>query len=121
MKVADLFTTVWEALCVRRVFGEPIERNGVTVIPVASIRGAGGLGGGHDNRSLPGQGEGELQGEGGGFAASARPVGVYAVKDGNVKWIPTIDLTRLVTTFAAITIVTHFAAARRAKARSKQV
>ncbi|MDX1450586.1 MAG: sporulation protein, partial [Acidimicrobiia bacterium] len=35
-----------DMLTVRRVFGEPYERNGVTLIPAAAIRGGGGGGGG---------------------------------------------------------------------------
>ena len=31
-----------DAITVRRVFGEPIERDGVTVVPVAVVFGGGG-------------------------------------------------------------------------------
>ena len=33
-----------DAITVRRVFGEPIERDGVTVVPVAVVFGGGGGG-----------------------------------------------------------------------------
>ena len=77
-----------DVLTVRRVFGEPIERDGVTVIPAAKIRGGGGGGSG----SGP-NGEG---GGGGGFGVSATPAGAYVIKDGNVRWEPALDLGRTI-------------------------
>jgi uncharacterized spore protein YtfJ len=62
-----------DALTVRRVFGEPIEQEGATVVPVAAVRG--GAGGGGDDA-----GNG-----GGGFGLSARPVGAYVIRDGEVQ------------------------------------
>lgn len=72
-----------DVLTVRRVYGEPIERDGITVIPAAKVRGGGG--GGADN-----MGNG-----GGGFGVSATPAGAYVIKDGTVRWRPAIDATRL--------------------------
>ena len=40
---------VRDVLTVKRVFGEAYEAHGLTVIPVAAVRGAGGGGGGEDN------------------------------------------------------------------------
>ena len=34
-----------DAMSVKRVFGDPIESEGVTLVPVASVRGGGGGGG----------------------------------------------------------------------------
>jgi uncharacterized spore protein YtfJ len=42
-----------DSLTVKRVFGEPIERDGVTVIPVANVMGAFGGGGGDPVKSWP--------------------------------------------------------------------
>jgi uncharacterized spore protein YtfJ len=66
----------------RRVYGEPIEQDGVLVIPAAAV--AGGGGGGGDN---------EENGDGG-FGVRARPVGAYVVKDGEVTWKPAVDVAR---------------------------
>jgi uncharacterized spore protein YtfJ len=52
-----------DAITVRRVYGEPIEQDGLTVVPAAAVRGGGG--GGADS-----EGNG-----GGGFGVAARPVG----------------------------------------------
>ena len=76
-----------EALSSQRVFGDPVERDGVTVIPVTSVQGGGGGGGGTS-------GEGETGG-GGGFGLRARPVGAYVIRDGTVSWEPAWDLTRV--------------------------
>lgn len=77
-----------ESLTVRRIFGEPYEREGVTIIPAAAIRGGGGGGGGED---VSGN-----QGGGGGFGMSGRPVGAYVVRDGTVAWVPAVDQTRVI-------------------------
>ncbi len=76
---------------VRRVFGDPVERDGVTIIPVAKV--AGGGGGGSGSAGEAGNGEGE--GEGGGFGGMARPVGVFVVRADGVEWQPTVDVTML--------------------------
>jgi uncharacterized spore protein YtfJ len=76
-----------DALTVKRVFGEAYERNGVTVIPVATVRGTAGGGGGGDS-----EGNG---GTGGGFGLSARPVGAFVVRGDDVSWRPAYDATRV--------------------------
>jgi len=73
-----------DAITVRRVYGEPIEQEGVTVVPAAAVRGGGG-GGGDSN------GNG-----GGGFGVAARPVGAYVIRDGEVVWRPAVDVNRVV-------------------------
>ncbi len=79
-----------DALSVHRVFGDPHEIDGVTIIPVARI--SGGAGGG----SGEGAGKDETgSGFGTGFAVQAQPVGVYMVRNGEVDWKPIIDITRL--------------------------
>jgi hypothetical protein len=65
MKINELVESAKDSLTVTRVYGEPYEKNGVTVIPAASVAGGGGGGGGHDN-------DGQ-EGEGGGFGLSAKP------------------------------------------------
>ena len=76
-----------EALASQRVFGEVVERDGVTVIPAALVQGGGGGGGGTDS-------DGD-SGGGGGFGVRARPVGAYVIRDGTVRWEPAWDLTRV--------------------------
>lgn len=75
-----------------RVFGTPIQQDGVIVIPVAKVGGGGG-GGGGSGPAQPGQ---EANGSGGGFGISARPAGVYVLKDGRVSWQPALDLNKVI-------------------------
>jgi uncharacterized spore protein YtfJ len=71
-----------------RVYGEPYEKDGVTVIPVSRVRGGGGFGTGS-------VAEGKEGGEGGGGGFDARPVGAYVIRDGQVRWEPAFDITRI--------------------------
>ncbi|MFC4069309.1 spore germination protein GerW family protein [Actinoplanes subglobosus] len=77
-----------------RVFGEPIERDGVTVVPVAVIRGGGGAGAGSGTPADSDQVEGE--GSGAGFGFSARPAGVYVIRNGDVLWRPALNVNQII-------------------------
>ena len=70
------------------VFGAPVERDGVTVIPVAAIRFGVGGGGGSDPRK--GQ-----DGEGGGAAGTASAAGYIELKDGRSRFVPVVHPARL--------------------------
>jgi uncharacterized spore protein YtfJ len=94
MRLAEMVTTLRDAMTVSRVFGEPYERDGVTVIPAASIRG--GAGGGAGTKGDTGE-----EGEGGGFGLTARPAGAYVIANGAVAWQPAVDVNRIVTTAVA--------------------
>jgi uncharacterized spore protein YtfJ len=84
---------VKDVMTVQRVFGEPKEVDGITVMPVAVVRGgAGGGGGGGSDPEKHQQGEGA----GVGFGVNTRALGVFAVRDGNVTWQPAVDVTRIV-------------------------
>jgi uncharacterized spore protein YtfJ len=86
---------VKDVMTVRRVFGEAYQADGVTIIPVAVVRGGGGGGGGEGDSGVNGK-NGTGSGGGMGFGVDARPVGVYVVKDGEVSWQPAIDVMRIV-------------------------
>jgi uncharacterized spore protein YtfJ len=110
MKVAELVTTVRDAITVSRVFAEPYEKDGVTVIAAAIVAGGAGGGGGHDERGQ--------EGEGGGFGVRARPAGAYVIKDGRVWWRPAVDVNRLLATIGAVAITYLFTRVRIEKARA---
>ena len=88
-KLDEILSGARDTITAGRVFGEPYEKDGVTLIPAAAVRGGGGAGEGDG-------GEGESTGLGGGFGMSARPVGAYEIKDGEVHWVPAADTTRVI-------------------------
>jgi uncharacterized spore protein YtfJ len=85
--VHQVLTSAQRSIDVRRVFGDPIEREGVTIIPVASVRGGGGGGGGN--------GPDESTGSGAGFGVTARPAGFIVVRGDHAEWKPTGDPDRI--------------------------
>lgn len=91
ISVLDNLKATRDALSVRRVFGDPYELEGVTIIPVARVAGGAGGGGGE------GTGEAESgSGFGSGFGMGAVPVGVYEVRGGSAEWKPAVDVNRIV-------------------------
>jgi uncharacterized spore protein YtfJ len=75
-----------EAMTARRVFGDPVQVEGVTVLPVAKVGGGGGGGqkGEHSNDS------------GVGFGLGVQPAGVFVIRDGDAKWRPALNLNRVI-------------------------
>jgi uncharacterized spore protein YtfJ len=84
MTPEEIVTRVGDQLGIRRVFGEPVERDGLVVIPVAVAIGGGGGGNAPDE-----------QGSGAGFGGMVRGIGVYAISNGQVRFIPALDTTAL--------------------------
>jgi len=86
------------------VFGEPVARSGITIIPVARVGFGFGAGRGRKQAEV-------AQGGGGGGGASAAPVGYIEIKDGNAVFKPIRDpLVDVVVPLA--TLVAGFAAPR---------
>ncbi len=71
-----------------RSFGPVVEHDGCTVIPAAIVMGAGG-GGGGEGPSDSGQGSGA------GYFTLSYPIGAYVVRDGQVRFVPAFDATRV--------------------------
>ena len=84
MRTDEMLKGAQDAMTARRVFAEPIEREGTMFIPAASVRGGGG--GGSDT-----EGNG-----GGGFGVMAHPMGVFEVRNGEAVWKPAIDVNRAI-------------------------
>lgn len=84
MDPQQVLTGAQEALSARRVFGEPIQAEGATILPVAVIAGGGG-GGARGNQ------------EGGvGYGLKARPAGVFVVKNGDARWRPAVNINLII-------------------------
>lgn len=84
---------------VKVVFGDPVESAGVTVIPVAMVKVAGGGGGGKGRNAAVVATEGlEEQPEGGmgmGLQIVAKPLGYIEVSNGKARLIPIVDVTKI--------------------------
>ncbi|MGY4646167.1 hypothetical protein [Cellulomonas sp. URHB0016] len=142
---ATLTGAVNDTVTVRRVFGDAYERGGVTVIPVARLWAATGLGLGDGEGGVPlglgarlrgrvgsaesddappsdtsatQQGYGGGHGGAGGYGAYVKAVGVYVVDDAGVHWKPSIDVNRVILGGQAVaaTAVSAFAMAVAVKA-----
>ena len=72
------------------IFGEPVERGGVTVLPVAKLRW--GLGGGSRPESRePHEPREAGAGSGAGAGMTLKPVGYVEIRDGETRFRPIVD------------------------------
>lgn len=105
MEIQELMERAYDTVTVRRVYGKPIKRDGVLVIPAAAVQGGAGLGGGTGKGATSAGEQGEGSGYGGGWAVRARPVGAFVVKDGHVTWQPAVDPSRIMAIGATVLVV----------------
>ncbi|HEY0451297.1 sporulation protein [Actinophytocola sp.] len=106
MALDEVLTKVKDSMRAAVVYAEPYEKDGITVIPAATVVGGGGGGTGHD-------------GEGGGFGTIARPAGAFVLQNGTVRWVPAVDANRLVALgFAIVFVVRRLLKRRAAKRRA---
>ena len=77
----------------------------------ARVSGGGGGGGGHDKDGQEGQG--------GGFGVQARPAGAYVIKDGNVRWMPAVDVNRVIAALGVVIVMFLMTRARIVRIRAK--
>ncbi|MDP9795130.1 putative spore protein YtfJ [Catenuloplanes nepalensis] len=112
MNVYEIMTAARDAMTVRRVFGDPYERDGVTIIPAALVAGGLGAGSGRikdpkqDTGGTPGAPHGkrtDRHGDGGGFGMAAIPAGAYSIRAGKVRWHPAINIDLLILASATVT------------------
>jgi uncharacterized spore protein YtfJ len=129
--VQELLGKISQHLSVSRAFGTAYEKDGSLVIPVAFVAGGGGGGGGGEGPTGPVAPEStddssnahdsktnaEMSGSGGGFGGAVMPVGVYVVKDDQVRWMPAVNANlAIVVTFLCIRMIAR--ARRRARRHS---
>jgi uncharacterized spore protein YtfJ len=107
MTIDQLISRMRDSLHAKVVYGEPYEKDGLTIIPAAVVIGGGGGGSGS---------RGADQGEGGGFGMLARPAGAFVIDNGTVRWQPALDVTRLVTAGVVVALAL-FRRLRRARRR----
>ncbi len=75
MNALETINQARDALTVKRVYGEPYQLDGVTVIPAAVV------------------------------SLSARPAGAWVIKDGDATWRPAIDVNRAILMGQLVAIV----------------
>jgi len=142
MQAREILAQARDAMNARRVFGEPIDRDGVTIVPVMRLLGGAGGGGGEENASLGG-GAGAaadagadattdaaiepaagLQGAaasfGVGFGVKASPAGVYVIKGDDVRWLPAVEPERLALIGGTIVVIALLIARSIARAALKR-
>jgi uncharacterized spore protein YtfJ len=76
-----------DAITVKRVFGEPYEKNGLTVIPAARVQGGSGSGTNEGDQG---------KNAGGGYGVNAKPLGAFVVRGDDVVWRPAVDVNRMI-------------------------
>ena len=79
------------------VFGAPVERDGVTVVPVAVARFGFGAGSGSDPSK-------RQEGEGGGGGGTVAPTGYIELKDGRSRFVPVVHPARMLALVLAAVI-----------------
>lgn len=110
MKVTEAFSTAKDTITVKRVFADPYEKDGLTVIPAAVVGGGAGGGTGHDEKGQ--------EGEGSGFGMGGRPAGAYVIKDAQVSWHPAVDPNRIITMVGLVVIAFLLSRPRMVRARN---
>jgi uncharacterized spore protein YtfJ len=112
MEVQEVLAQARDSMTVKRVYGEPYEKDGVTVIPAARVQGGAGAGGGEDP-------QGQGRGSGSGFGVTARPVGAFIIREGELSWRPAVDVNRIILGGQAVLIVALLTIRTLIKARAK--
>ena len=100
----------------RRVYSEPYERNGITVILASRVQGGGGGGAGQEGEASERRGQ---SGWGGGFGLSASPVGAFVIRGDDVRWIPAFDLNKVVAGGQLVAVVALLTLRRFIKSRGR--
>lgn len=112
MEVQEVIAQARDTLTVKRVFGEPYEKDGVTIIPAARVQGGAGGGRGEDPK-------GQGKGSGSGFGMTASPVGAFVLRQGELSWRPAVDVNRIVLGGQVVAIVALLTVRAIIRARAK--
>ena len=111
MNVTEVLGAAKDAMTVKRVYGEPYEKDGLTVIPAAAVKGGAGGGSGQDDKGQ--------EGGGGGFGVNGRPAGAFVIKDGQVNWRPALDPNGIVMVVGVAVVAYLLTRPRMARARAR--
>jgi uncharacterized spore protein YtfJ len=123
MDVQEVLMQARDAVSVKRVYGEPIEKNGVTFIPAARVGGGAG-GGGGEGEMPQGEGGGKVgtgQGDGSGFGLAGRPAGAFVIRGDQVRWQPAVDVNKIIMGAQVVAVVALLTVRALIKARAKRL
>lgn len=102
MNAAEMLEKIGDSLgstaTVKSVFGEPIQLEGKTVVPVAKVAYGFGAGGGHGKRN--GDGE-QPEGGGGGGGVRAFPAGALEITQNRTRFVPYTNVAWIAGAFLA--------------------
>jgi uncharacterized spore protein YtfJ len=122
----EIIADAGKTLGVRRIYGDPYEKNGVTVIPAARVMGGAGGGGATEAALTDAMGApadsaaaSPATGSGVGFGMTGGPVGAFVIKGDNVAWLPAVDVNRLMLGFQIAFVVFFLVMRSIAKTRAK--
>lgn len=101
----DSLRRMIDSVRVEAIFGSPIEREGVTIIPCSEVMAGFGMGGGSgvgpattgqtEHATTPSEGATASGGGiGGGGGAQGRPVAVVSISQGGARVLPVVDVTK---------------------------
>jgi uncharacterized spore protein YtfJ len=108
-ELMDALERARETINIDHVFGEPIERDGVIIIPVARVTVGGG------------NGQGPGRAGGGGWGGRCDPVGAFAIHDGKVSFQPIVDVNKIIAGAYVVGIVGILGTPRIIRAAAKIV
>ena len=120
MKVEEIVEQARESLGSKRVYSEPYEKNGITIIAAARVMGGAGGGDGGEKTTDETDGAhvaGTSSGVGYGMAGS--PAGAFVINGDQVKWVPAIDVNRMLFGFQLVLIVFFLVVRSVARARAR--
>jgi uncharacterized spore protein YtfJ len=112
--LATLAEHVSARLNASTVFGSPVERDGVTIIPVAAVRFTFGGGCGGDSKRGG-------EGEGGGAIGRGTATGYIELKDGRSRFVPIVDPARMLALAGAGVLVGILIGRRTAPRRARRL
>ncbi len=120
MNAKDILELARDTMTARRVYGEPIERDGLLLVPAAAVMGGAGAGSGESKGTA--EGGAPTEGSGGGWGGMARPAGAFVISQGRARWQPAVDVNLVilggqVVAIAALLVLRSILKARRRRSR----
>ena len=92
----DITKSIEKNTNVKAVFGEPQKIGKKIIIPVASVKGFAGAGGGEGSKGTESEKKQTGSGGGGCMHVESRPVGYIEITGNKVQFVPIIDISKVI-------------------------